>query len=390
MDGGHLSKLDCIEHASGDSILKFLKYAGLALISVLLLVGFVGILIGYLISAPISHDAHKHMNRVAPFNDGSFANSEPQAATEISVGRVVEAFANHPRTSPAGEIPVVAIEAQQLEGPPTSGLRMAWLGHAGVLIEIDGMRLLADPALSKRASPFSFAGPKRFHPSPINLPNLGGVDAVIITHNHYDHLDEATVRHLGKQGTRFYVPLANKAQLLAWDVPEKQITELDWWEEVTLGALRIIATPSRHYSNRGTFDYKKTLWSSWSIIGPRHRVFISGDSGYSEAFSEIGARLGPFDATVIKVGSYGPGDSWHDIHMTPEEAVQVHIDVKGGQMLPVHWGTFNLAYHPWDEPIIRTLASANQKNVTLITPKVGQFVPIPSETEFSKWWEDVE
>jgi L-ascorbate metabolism protein UlaG (beta-lactamase superfamily) len=267
---------------------------------------------------------------------------------------------------------------------------MAWLGHAGVMIEIDGMRLLADPVLSKRASPFSSVGPKRFHQPPVKLSDLSGIDAVVISHNHYDHLDGATIRHLAKQGTQFYVPLANKAQLLAWKVPETQITELDWWDEVTLGDLRIVATPSRHYSNRGTFDYKKTLWSSWSIIGPTNRVFISGDTGYSDVFSQIGTRLGPFDATILKVGSYGPGDAWHDIHMTPEEAVQVHIDVKGRKMLPVHWGTFNLAYHPWDEPIMRTQASAAQKNIALITPQIGEFIDIHAENEFSNWWEDVE
>lgn len=367
-----------------------MKKAGLTLVVVLLFVGILGALVGYLISAPIPQGEHAQTERAAPFNDGSFANIEPQAATEISVGLVVEALANHPRTKPTDDIPVVPIEAHQLEGSPADGLRMAWLGHAGVLIEIDGMRLLADPVLSERVSPFSFAGPKRFHLPPISLSDLSGIDGVIITHNHYDHLDRATIAHLAKQGAQFYVPLANKAQLLAWGVAEAQVTELDWWSETSLGDLRIVATPSRHYSNRGTFDYKRTLWSSWSIIGTNNRVFISGDTGYSEVFSEIGARLGPFDATIIKVGSYGPGDAWRDIHMTPEEAVQVHMDVEGRKMLPVHWGTFNLAYHPWDEPIIRTLASAEQKNVDLITPKVGELINIHSEVEFPNWWEDVE
>ncbi len=363
---------------------------GLTLGVVILLAGVGGTLTGCLFSAPISHDERAHTERAAPFHDGRFVNIEPQASTEISFGRVVEAFSNHERTNPTGEIPVIPINAERLEGSPEGGLRMAWLGHAGVLIEVDGKRILTDPVLSERVSPLSFVGPKRFHPSPINLPNLNGIDAVIISHNHYDHLDEATIRHLAKQGSQFYVPLANKAQLLAWNVPDAQIAEMDWWEEVSLGDLRIVATPSRHYSNRGTFDFKKTLWSSWSIIGPSNRVFISGDSGYSKVFSEIGARFGPFDATIIKVGSYGPGDAWHDIHMTPEEAVQVHTDVKGRKMLPVHWGTFNLAYHPWDEPIIRTVAAAEQKDIALLTPKVGEFVDILAENEFHNWWEDVE
>lgn len=345
---------------------------------------------GCMFSAPISHNENTLTERSAPFREGRFVNIEPQAPTEISFRRVAEALVRYPRTKPTGEIPVVPIDAKSLESAPKGGLNMVWLGHAGVLIEIDGKRILTDPVLSKRASPLSFAGPRRFHPPPIDLPDLTGIDAVIISHNHYDHLDEATIRHLARQGTPFYVPLANKEQLLAWGVPDSQVTELDWWEEVTLGTIRIVATPSRHYSNRGIRDYKKALWSSWSVIGPANRVFISGDSGYSSVFSEIGDRFGPFDATIIKVGSYGPGDSWHDVHMTPEEAVQVHIDVKGSKMLPVHWGTFNLAYHPWDEPIIRTLAHAKQKDVTLLTPKVGQLINTHSDTVFSFWWQDVE
>lgn len=363
---------------------------------VLALVGIIAIVIigvattGWWLSAPVSEATRSVIEKSPQFQDGRFVNAEPQASMEVTPARIVEAFSSHERTNPTGKIPVVPIDPGLLQLPPKPGLRIAWLGHAGVLIEIDGKRILVDPVLSDRASPFTFAGPKRFHPPPVDIPKLAGIDGVVITHNHYDHLDKATILPLSKQATRFFVPLGNEGQLKYWKIPADQINQLDWWQEAQLGDIKIVATPSRHYSNRGTFDYKKTLWASWSIIGPKHRVFVSGDTGYAKLFTDIGEKFGPFDFSVIKVGAYGPGQSWNDVHMTPEKAVQVHLDVKGKHMLPVHWATFNLAYHPWDEPIIRTVVAAAEKKAALLTPKVGQMVDLETDVEFSKWWEGIE
>ncbi len=288
---------------------------------------------------------------------------------------------------PLVPLPVVPLSSAKLEMKPAEDLKAIWLGHASVLIEIAGQRLLTDPVLSERASPFQFIGPKRFHPPPIALEQLSGIDAVIISHNHYDHLDEATIRHLGSQGTRFFVPLGVGAHLEDWGIAVSQIREMDWWQTVKIGRLTITATPNRHYSGRGLFDYKATFWASWSIVGPKSRVFYSGDTGYSELFREIGDRLGPFDLNIIKIGSYGPGASWNDIHMNPEDAVQVHLDIGGKYMLPVHWATFNLAIHDWDEPIRRALKASEQHNVRLLTPKIGEAVSVDRPFVNTHWWE---
>ena len=323
------------------------------------------------------------------YSAGKFQNPVPTnnlkpGSTWTSIKRQ---FLGDEVRTPPGPLPLVRIDKSSFAEPPSSA-RARWLGHATVLLEIDGLRLLFDPLFSERISFLSWLGPKRFHPLPIALAELPSIDAVIISHDHYDHLDMAAVKALARRGSRFFVPLGVGAHLRLWQVPATQITELDWWQAGKIGALEITAAPARHYSGRLYFiNADQTLWASWAVRGARARVFYSGDTGFLAGFAQVGERLGPFDLTLIKIGAYG--ETWLDIHMAPEKAVEVHRLVKGRVMLPLHWGSFNLAWHDWDAPIKRALAAAERHGVTLATPKIGQAVVIGEAVPQEHWWEQV-
>ena len=325
------------------------------------------------------------------YTAGGFVNDIPQTPTTIGGlwDTMLAQFSGDQIRVPPSPIPVVPLLPESLKTPPEPGLRAVWIGHAGVLLEMDGLRFMVDPVFSELASPVDFAGPQRFHPTPVSLEALPHIDAVMISHDHYDHLDMATIQHLSADGTQFYVPLGAGAHLLEWGVPENQINDMQWWGSKTLGDLKIICTPSRHYSGRDLFDYKQTFWSSWAIVGPAHSVYYSGDTGFSDHFQQIGDRLGPFDLNIIKVGAYGPGTSWLDVHMTPEQAVTAHSLLRGKRMLPVHWATFNMALHDWYEPIVRTLKAAENKQLDVVTPRIGEIVIAGQAFQSDSWWEQV-
>lgn len=292
-----------------------------------------------------------------------------------------------PDTSPVVEIP---IKTSTAIGSPTpeQGVRFTWVNHSTVLLEFDGFRVLTDPIWSERCSPFQFAGPRRHHAPGIAFDALPRLDAVIISHDHYDHLDEATVRALGARGVPFFVPLGVGSHMERWGV--SQVTELDWWQQARVRnasgeSLRVQATPARHFSGRRLTDDNPTLWASWALLGPRQRVWYGGDTGYYEGFKEIGETLGPFDLTVIPIGAYDK--LWPDIHLDPEQAIQVHEDVRGAVMLPVHWGSFALGLHAWNEPIVRAVELARARGVVLSTPAPGE-TRVSSEggAANAAWW----
>jgi L-ascorbate metabolism protein UlaG (beta-lactamase superfamily) len=273
---------------------------------------------------------------------------------------------------------------------PGSGLRATWLGHSTVLIEIDGLRVLTDPVWGSRASPLRLVGPKRFQPVPVALKAMPPLDLVVISHDHYDHLDYPTIRELAKRDVPFVTSLGVGAHLEAWGVPSSRIAELDWWETYALpGAeLAVTAAPSQHFSGRGLKDRNSTLWSSMLIRSPRHSVFFSGDTGLTGEYASIRERFGPFDLVMLEVGAFHP--AWGDIHLGPDHALEAHALLGGGTFLPVHWGTFSLAMHAWDQPAERLLELGTQRNVPLLMPHLGEPVEPAHVERVAPWWRDVE
>ena len=287
---------------------------------------------------------------------------------------------------PVMDIPVVHLDGTSFTTDPSSGLRITWLGHSTVLVELEGFRILTDPVWAKRVSPVSILGPTRFHPVPISLDELPPIDAVVISHDHYDHLDMNTVVALAGTGVHFVVPLGIGAHLEKWGIDPGQISDLDWGESWRSegGDIEITATPARHYSGRGLLNWNQTLWASWVFAGSTKRVYYSGDSGLFPGYEEIGRNFGPFDITLFKMGAYD--ESWLDIHMNPDQAIDAHLALGGGLLLPTHWGTFNLGYHDWYEPAAWLLREAHRRKISIVIPKPGEIIDPAAPPETEEWW----
>lgn len=287
---------------------------------------------------------------------------------------------------PAGDVRIQAYRAIET-GADRTGDRVTWFGHSAFLLEMDGKILLFDPMLGERPSPVAWAGSKRFSRHlPLEPESFPEIDAIVISHDHYDHLDYSSIRKLMDKTARFIVPMGVRRRLIGWGVPSDKITEHAWGDEVTLGGELLLAcTPARHFSGRGLFDRNRTLWCSWVIIGKEKKVFYSGDSGYGPHFKEIGSKYGPFHLTLMECGQYDK--RWSAIHMVPEETVQAHLDLKGQLLLPVHWGAFTLAFHTWTDPVERVTKAAAQRGVNVTTPLIGETVTIDSEAFPTRaWW----
>ncbi|MEM1401882.1 MAG: MBL fold metallo-hydrolase [Pseudomonadota bacterium] len=291
-------------------------------------------------------------------------------------------FAQQKDKTPSEPVPLRHLDVSQLsdvEGPV-----LYRLGHSSMLLKLGDDIVLIDPVFSERASPLQWLGPRRFHPVPLIVEDLPPITAVVVSHNHYDHLDKGTVQRLADRVDHFLVPLGVGAHLRAWGIDADAIIEMDWWEELELGELTFVATPAQHFSGRSLTDRNETLWASWVIQGDGANLYFSGDSGYFDGFKEIGDRYGPFDLTMVENGAYN--QAWRTVHMMPEESVQAHIDLRGRAMLPIHNSTFDLSTHAWYEPMERVSALASEKGVDLVTPVIGAPVQVLSPQPTVAWW----
>lgn len=337
------------------------------------------------ISLNASNEREERIRASRNWKDGKFINPQP-LINDIG-DSILAMFFKDEHASPKNPIDYEKTNASVLLSEPASGLRVTRFGHSSTLVEIDGTKVLTDPIWSDRTSPLSWIGPKRWYDAPLSFRDLPDINAVVISHNHYDHLDRQTALLLNEKGVIFVVPLGVASHLIDWGISNSKIRELDWWEETKIGNLKIVCTPARHASGRSLFDKDEHLWAGYALLGDKHRVYYSGDTGLFPAMKEIGNKYGPFDLTMIETGQYN--QAWPDWHIGPEQAVIAHTMVNGKKMLPVHWALFELASHSWTEPIERVLAKAKELNVDVATPKPGQSFEPEIKKEFSRWWPDL-
>nr|WP_281890819.1 MBL fold metallo-hydrolase [Paenibacillus sp. YYML68] len=335
----------------------------------------------------VSPEQKEQFAKLSNYADGKFVNQVP-TQMDMNASNVwsmlKDSMSGAKDRNPAGQLPVVPIDWSKINSTEDS---LTWFGHSAFLLSIDNKKLLVDPMLGPVASPVTFAGSKRYSENMLAvIDKLPPIDAVFITHDHYDHLDYPSIRKLKDKVQHFFVPLGVGVHLTRWGVAEERITELNWWDEMEYEGLTIALTPAKHFSGRGLFNKDTTLWGGWVILGKETRFYTSGDGGYDAHFKEIGQRYGPFDIALIEGGQYDRRWSW--VHMTPEEAVQAHNDVNGRNMMLIHWGAFTLAYHGWTEPIERAVAAADQAKVKLIAPPIGETIQLVGELapSHSSWW----
>lgn len=302
----------------------------------------------------------------------------PERTTGGSAG--FRRFFKKSPNAPVGKLPKVILKKTDFPVEPAA-YALYWLGHSSAILELDGVRILIDPVLAN-AAPFSGIVP-RYTASPIKREELPEMDAVLITHDHYDHLEMATIRSLKDDKAIFVCPLGVGARLLGWGIPERRIIELGWTETAELGPLRITSTPGIHYSGRSKTDRNKTLWSGYVIKGTQKNIFWSGDSGYGEHFKQIGKQYGPFDLACVEIDGWNAG--WPNTHLFPEEVISVCKDINAKKLLPVHWGVFDLALHPWNESIEKVAALATADSIELVSPIMGERI-VPDEISTSIWW----
>lgn len=323
-------------------------------------------------------------NSEANYQSGKFYNPEQQPS-EVGLFDAINSiyFNSNDYPLPSEPLPVKPVLISNMEASTEPS--MVKLGHSSVLLRLDEQYILFDPMFSERASPVSWAGPKRYTPPALSLDALPQLDAIVISHNHFDHLDEQTIKALIERTRHYYVPLGIKPLMIQWGVPAEKVTELGWWQEAQHDNTLIVATPSQHFSGRSLTDRNETLWVSWVIIHDDLRLYFSGDSGYFSGFKDIGDKYGPFDVTLMENGAYN--SLWQFVHLFPKQTVQAHRDLQGHYLVPIHNTTFNLSNHAWFEPLEKIEQEARSHQVELVTPMFGEVMTLSTMNEFTqRWW----
>ncbi|AUT62461.1 MBL fold metallo-hydrolase [Paraburkholderia terrae] len=329
------------------------------------------------------------LSSTSPQHNGErFRNVKPRPVEGLgkTLRIVWNVLLNKPRgTEPSGALPVDPLTPADLDAAPDRSLFR--LGHSTMLLKLRGQFWLTDPVFAERASPFKRMGPKRFHAPPIAREALPPLRGVILSHDHYDHLDRETVLALAETTGVFLTPLGVGDRLIEWGVDASKVRQFDWWQGVEIDGVQLTATPAQHFSGRSLFDGNSTLWASWVIVDDDLRVFFSGDTGYFDGFKAIGERLGPFDVTLMETGAYDA--QWPYVHMQPDDTVQAHVDLRGRWLVPIHNGTFDLAMHRWQEPFERVVGLAAARGIALSTPRMGERVDLAAPHRGERWWRDV-
>ena len=318
------------------------------------------------------------------WSDGKFRN--PSGARELvslgdTRGVASEFLFGGKKRRPPHKLPVVDPKPTWQKTNDT-GLRVTWLGHSSLFVEMDGVRFVTDPVWAHRASPVGFAGPARWQPVPVTIAELPELDFVLLSHDHYDHLDPNAVTALAKRGFTFLTTLGVGKHLERWGIPSEQFVELDWWDSVELHGVKVTSTPTQHFSGRGVLDRNSTLWGSFVVEGDNHRFYFGADSGFGDHFQAISREFGRFDLVTLEIGAFHP--SWAGIHMGPENPWRAYDALGGGHFLPIHWGTFDLAVHPWDEPPEQVFDLAGDR--ALMMPQIGAPTQPAHWEQNTRWW----
>ncbi len=372
-------------------MIKILKKMGIIILSLIVLLILTVILFVNFspeFGGSISKEQKTIYVKSENFEEGKFVNTQ-DVQLNMSFGDMRKSLVGYfnpiPNTVPKNNISVEKIDSLNIVNYKDK-TRMIWFGHSTFLVQMEGKTILIDPMFGKVPAPHPMLGTNRFSKElPIEIEKMPKIDAVIISHDHYDHLDYGSIKKLKDKVAKFYVPLGVGTHLVEWGIAKEKIIELDWWQNAQLDDLTFTCTPAQHFSGRGLNDRSSTLWSSWVIQSKLENIFFSGDSGYGPHFKEIGNKFGPFDFAMMECGQYN--ELWSDIHMFPEETAQAALDVKAKMVMPIHWGAFKLGMHSWTDPVERVSAKAQELGVNLIIPKIGEEIQIIENLKIdSSWW----